>query len=154
VIQHGLPKEWVKDRIRWIRSEREPQTEQSLEKASVVICGGRGMQSKNKFKKLFDLARLIRGEVGATRPVVYSRWTSAETLVGQAGKQVRPQLLFSFGISGAIQHTAAITDAKFIVAVNKNRNATIMKMADVAIVSDANQVCNAMIKAFKNRIRV
>ncbi|ETR73475.1 MAG: hypothetical protein OMM_06903 [Candidatus Magnetoglobus multicellularis str. Araruama] len=96
---------------------------------------------------------MIRGEVGATRPVVYSRWSSPETLVGQAGKQVSPQLLFSFGISGAIQHTASITDARFIVAINKNPHATIMKMADVAIVSDANQVCNALIKAFKNRIR-
>lgn len=154
VIKEKMPSDLPKDRIRWIRSEREPQTEQSLEKASVVICGGRGMQSKKKFKKLFDLARLIRGEVGATRPVVYSRWTEPETLVGQAGKQVGPQLLFSFGISGAIQHTAAITDAKFIVAINKNPNATIMKMADVAIVSDANQVCSALIKALKERIRI
>jgi electron transfer flavoprotein alpha subunit len=154
VIQHDYLTDAPKDRIRWIRSEREPQTEQSLEKASVVICGGRGMQSKKKFKKLFDLARLIRGEVGATRPVVYSRWTSPETLVGQAGKQVAPQILFSFGISGAIQHTAAISDARFIVAINKNPHAPIMKMADVAIVSDANQVCSALIKAFKNRIRI
>jgi len=154
VIQHDYFPNSSKEQIRWIRSEREPQTEQSLEKASVVVCGGRGMQSKKKFKKLFDLARLIRGEVGATRPVVYSRWTSPETLVGQAGKQVSPQILFSFGISGAIQHTAAISDSKFIVAVNKNPNATIMKMADVAIVSDANQVCSALIKAFKKRIRI
>jgi len=154
VIQHDYLTDVPNDRIRWIRSEREPQTEQSLEKASVVICGGRGMQSKKKFKKLFDLARLIRGEVGATRPVVYSRWTSPETLVGQAGKQVAPQILFSFGISGAIQHTAAISDARFIIAINKNPHATIMKMADVAIVSDANQVCSALIKAFKKRIRI
>jgi len=154
VIQHDYLANPSKERIRWIRSEREPQTEQSLEKASVVICGGRGMQSKKKFKKLFDLARLICGEVGATRPVIYSRWTSPETLVGQAGKQVAPQILFSFGISGAIQHTAAISDAKFIIAINKNPHATIMKMADVAIVSDANQVCSALIKAFKKRIRI
>jgi electron transfer flavoprotein alpha subunit len=154
VIQHDYVTDAPKNHIRLIRSEREPQTEQSLEKASVVICGGRGMQSKKKFKKLFDLARLLRGEVGATRPVVYSRWTSPETLVGQAGKQVAPQILFSFGISGAIQHTAAISDARFIVAINKNPNATIMKIADVAIVSDANQVCSALIKAFKKRIRI
>jgi len=153
VIRHDFLTESPKERIRWIRSEREPQTEQSLEKASVVVCGGRGMQSKKKFKKLFDLARLIRGEVGATRPVIYSRWTQPDTLVGQAGKQVCPQILFSFGISGAIQHTAAISDARFIIAINKNPHATIMKMADVAIVSDANQVCSALIKAFKKRIR-
>jgi len=154
IIEEKMPSNLPKDRIRWVSSEREPKTEQSLEKASVVICGGRGMQSKKKFKKLYDLANLIRGEVGATRPVVYSRWADPDSLVGQAGKQVGPQLLFSFGISGAIQHTAAINDAKFIVAINKNPNATIMKMADVAIVSDANQVCSALIKALKQRIRV
>jgi len=153
VIIEKIPSKMPEDRVRWIRSEREPKTEQSLEKAAIVVCGGRGMQSKKKFKKLFDLANILHGEVGATRPVIYSRWTEPETLVGQAGKQVAPQILFSFGISGAIQHTAAITDAKLIIAVNKNPNATIMKMADVAIVSDANQVCSALIKAIKTRIR-
>ena len=62
-------------------------------------------------------------------------------------------MLFSFGISGAIQHTAAIADAGFIVAVNKNPNATMMNMADVAIVADANQVCTALIRALREGIR-
>jgi electron transfer flavoprotein alpha subunit len=153
IMIEKIPAKMPDDRIRWIRSEREPKAEQSLEKAAVVVCGGRGMQSKKKFKKLFDLAHILRGEVGATRPVVYARWSDPETLVGQAGKQLAPQILFSFGISGAIQHTAAITDAKLIIAINKNPNATIMKMADIAIVSDANQVCSALIKSIKKRIR-
>jgi electron transfer flavoprotein alpha subunit len=76
-----------------------------------------------------------------------------EALSGQAGKHIRPQILFSFGISGAIQHTAALTDADFIIAVNKNPEATMMKMADVAVVADANQVCAALIKGLKERIQ-
>jgi electron transfer flavoprotein alpha subunit len=59
----------------------------------------------------------------------------------------------SFGVSGAIQHTAALADARFIVAVNKNPNATMMKLADVAMVADANQVCSGIIRALKQRIR-
>lgn len=65
----------------------------------------------------------------------------------------KPQLFFSFGTSGAIQHTAAIAGADVIIAVNKNPNATMMKMADVAIVADANQVCTTMIRTQKQRIR-
>ncbi len=85
--------------------------------------------------------------------MVYAGWVSSEALVGQAGKHIRPKVLFSFGVSGAIQHTAALADARFIVAVNKNPNATMMQLADVALVADANQVCSGIIRALKQRIR-
>ena len=153
IIRIPMPAKLPKERIRLISYQRKPQRGQRIEEAHVVVCGGRGMGSKMKFKKLFELARLLDGEVGATRPVVYSSWADHDSLVGQAGKHIQPQLLFSFGISGAIQHTAAINDAKFIIAVNKNPNATMMKIADVAIIADANQLCSALIKELKKRIR-
>ncbi len=153
VIRISMTEKFPKERIRLIGYERKPQRGQRIEEARVVICGGRGLGSKIKFKKLFELARLLGGEVGATRPVVYSGWSDHDSLVGQAGKHIHPELLFSFGISGAIQHTAAINDAKFIIAVNKNPNATMMKIADVAIIADANQLCSALIKELKRRIR-
>ncbi len=153
VVVLTLPDDLPKDRIQLLTSEHRPSKKQRIEDADVVICGGRGMGSKGKFKKLFDLARLMNAEVGATRPVVYSEWVPHDALVGQAGKNIKPKVLFSFGVSGAIQHTAALTDAHFIIAVNKNPNATLMKMADVAIVSDANQVCLGIIKAIKEKIR-
>jgi electron transfer flavoprotein alpha subunit len=153
IIRLKIPEKMPADRLRLVAYERQPEREQRLEEANVVVCGGRGMGSKTKFKKIFDLAQLLSGEVGATRPVVYAGWVDDETLVGQAGKHIKPRILFSFGISGAIQHTAALTDADFIIAVNKNPNATMMKMADVAVVADANQVCSALIKALKKRIQ-
>jgi electron transfer flavoprotein alpha subunit len=148
-----LPQDLPKDRIRLIRSEHRPSKKQKIEDADIVICGGRGMGSKGKFKKLFELAALMGGEVGATRPVVYSEWAHHDTLVGQAGKNIKPKVLLSFGVSGAIQHTAAITAADLIIAINKNPNATMMKLADVAIVADANQACLGIIKAIKERVR-
>jgi electron transfer flavoprotein alpha subunit len=148
-----LPDDLPRDRVRLISSERKPPTIQKLEDAAVVVCGGRGMAGKNKFRNLYELARLLGGEVGATRPVVYSKWADDEALVGQADKHIRPKVLFSFGISGAIQHTAGIIDAGFIIAVNKNPNAAMMKMADVAITADANQVCLALVKELKKRLR-
>ncbi|MCP4756610.1 MAG: electron transfer flavoprotein subunit alpha/FixB family protein [Proteobacteria bacterium] len=153
VVNLELPDDLPQDRVRLVKSERSTERSQTIEDAKVVVCGGRGMGSKKKFKKVFDLAQLMQGEVGATRPVVYSNWIGHDALIGQAGKHIKPQVLFSFGISGAIQHTAAINDADFIVAVNKNPNAPMMKMADVAIVADANQICTALTKELKKRIR-
>jgi len=153
VISLALPDDLPKDRIQLLTSEHRLSKRQKIEDADIVICGGRGMGSKGKFKKLFDLAQLMNAEVGATRPVVYSEWVPHDSLVGQAGKNINPKILFSFGVSGAIQHTAALTDARFIIAVNKNPNATMMKMADVAIVADANQLCLGIIKAIKKKIR-
>ncbi len=153
VIKVDLPASLPIERVKVISSERSPERSQKIEDAKVVVCGGRGMGSKKKFKKLFELSSILNGEVGATRPVVYSNWVEHDALVGQAGKHVKPQVLFSFGISGAIQHTAAINDAEFIISVNKNPNAMMMQLADVAIVADANQVCTALIKELKKRIR-
>jgi len=153
VVSLTLPPDLPADKIRCVTSEHRPALKRKIEDADIVIAGGRGMGSKGKFKKLFELAKLMNGEVGATRPVVYADWIGHNALVGQAGKSIKPKVLFSFGISGAIQHTAAITNADFIVAVNKNPNATMMKMADVAIVADANQVCLGIIRALKERIR-
>ncbi|MCP4115549.1 MAG: electron transfer flavoprotein subunit alpha/FixB family protein [Desulfobacteraceae bacterium] len=153
VIRLPLPSDMPREKIRCISSEYKPSRNRKLEEADIVIIGGRGMGSKRKFKKLFELASLVNGEVGATRPVVYADWISHDALVGQAGKHVKPRVLFSFGVSGAIQHTAAVTDADFIVAINKNPNATMMKMADVAIMADANQVCSGIIRAVKEKIR-
>jgi electron transfer flavoprotein alpha subunit len=153
VIRIPVPHDLPADRVRLISSERRPPATQKLEEAPVVVCGGRGMAGRTKFRNLYELARLLGAEVGATRPVVYAKWADEETLVGQADKHIRPKVLFSFGISGAIQHTAGIIDAGFIIAVNKNPHAAMMRMADVAIVADANQVCLALIKELKKRLR-
>ena len=153
IVSLALPPDLPEDKIRCITSEHRPSRKQKIEDADIVIAGGRGMGSKGKFKKLFELATLMNAEVGATRPVVYANWIGHDALVGQAGKSIKPKVLLSFGVSGAIQHTAAITGADFIVAVNKNPNATMMKMADVAIVADANQTCLGIIRALKEKIR-
>lgn len=153
ILVFPLPDNLPSEQLRLIRSERSPKRKQGIEKARVVICGGRGMGSRKKFRNLQELAELMNAEVGATRPVVYSKWIAGDALVGQAGKNISPKILFSFGISGAIQHTAAINNAEFIVAINKNPKAPMMAMADVAIVADANQVCTAMIRELKARIK-
>ncbi|HOM29025.1 MAG TPA: electron transfer flavoprotein subunit alpha/FixB family protein [Deltaproteobacteria bacterium] len=153
IVRIDFPEDMPPDRVRLVSSERTLPVPRHLGNAEIVVCGGRGMGSKGRFRNLYELARLLGGEVGATRPAVYARWADEDALVGQADKHIRPKVLFSFGISGAIQHTAGIVDAGFIIAVNKNPKAAMMKMADVAIVADAHQVCLALIKEFKKRLR-
>jgi electron transfer flavoprotein alpha subunit len=140
-------------RIRLVEYERSGEKEHTIENATVIVCGGRGMGNKKNFRKLHDLARLLGGGVGATRPVVYAGWADHAALVGQAGKHIKPKILFSFGISGAIQHTAGLGEADFIIAVNKNPLAAMMKMADVAIVADAGDVLQTLIRELGKRIR-
>lgn len=153
IIRQKPPKGLTGDGVRLLKSERIKYRGQDLENAAVVVCGGRGLGSKKKFKQIYELARLMGGEVGATRPVVYSDWAEDERLVGQAGKNIKPRLLFSLGVSGAIQHTAGIGQPEFTVAVNKNPSAVMMKNADVAIKADAHQVALALIKELKARRR-
>jgi len=148
-----LPDRLPAPRVRLVEYERAAQKEHTIENATVMVCGGRGMGNKKNFKKLDELARLLGGDVGATRPVVFSGWAGHESLVGQAGKHIKPKILFSFGISGAIQHTAGLGEADFIVAINKNPQATMMKMADVAVVADAGDWLNHLIRELKKRIR-
>lgn len=148
-----LPENLPPSRIRLVEYERSAEREHALESSSIIICGGRGMGSRKNFRKLHDLARILGGGVGATRPVVYAGWADHTQLVGQAGKHIKPKILFSFGISGAIQHTAGLGEANFIIAINKNPQAIMMKMADVAIVADAGDVLQTLIKELGRRIR-
>ena len=148
-----LPAQLPPARVRQIQYERAVQREHTIENANVIVCGGRGLGNKNNFRKLDDLAKLLGGDVGATRPVVYAGWAGHDVLIGQAGKHIKPKILFSFGISGAIQHTAGLGEADFIVAVNKNPQATMMRMADVAVVAAAADWLNHLVKELRRRIR-
>jgi len=123
--------------IRLLSRSRDHREDQRLEEAKVVVVGGAGLGDAEGFGFVRDLAGAIGGEVGATRPPVLQHWVEEERLIGQTGKTVRPELLFSVATSGAIQYTAGITDAKRIVAVNRDPNAPIFHFADLGIIADA-----------------
>ncbi len=125
------------------------ESECSLEQARVIVSGGRGMGGSEGFEVLSDVARLLGGAVGATRPAVDSGWAPASNQVGITGKIVAPDLYIAVGISGSSQHLSGMSDSGRIVAINKDPDAYIFKVSDYGVVGDWKEV----LPAFISRIR-
>ena len=119
----------------------------ALTEASTIVSGGRGIQGPENFYLIEDFADLIGAAVGTTRAVVDAGWRPYEEQVGQTGKTVSPQLYFAIGISGALQHLSGMRTSKVIVAVNKDPDAPIFRVADYGIVGDLFDVLPAMTDA-------
>ncbi|WP_126992906.1 electron transfer flavoprotein subunit alpha/FixB family protein [Thermosipho globiformans] len=120
-----------------------------ITESDVIVAGGRGLSKKEGFDLLRELAKELNGTIAASRAAVEAGWAPQEIQVGQTGKTVKPKIYIACGISGAIQHIAGMKDSKCIIAINKDKNAPIFKIADYAIVGDVYEVIPKLIEKLR-----
>ena len=149
VVRPELPEGLFSGRVENLSLRPFPQGEGSIQDKEAVVSGGKGLRKPEGFALLQELASLLEGGVGASRPTVEARWISFAHQVGLSGQVVSPKFYLAAGISGAVQHLAGMQTAQKIVAVNKDPEAPIVRVADVALCGDLYDILPRLIRRIR-----
>jgi electron transfer flavoprotein alpha subunit len=136
---------------RVLRRQTEKASGPRLEDAAIIVSGGRGLGAPENFKMVDELAAELGAAVGASRAVVDAGWKPYSFQIGQTGKTVKPTVYIALGISGAMQHTVGMKGARTIIAINKDPEAPIFKLADLGVVGDVHKIVPQLIQEVRSR---
>jgi electron transfer flavoprotein alpha subunit len=151
VVSIEVPDAGATNAAKILQQHVEERTGPKLDEAPVVVSGGRGLGSAEKYEMIEELAKILKGAPGASRAIVDAGWVPYAYQVGQTGKTVKPSVYIACGISGATQHMVGMKGAKNIIAINKDKEAPIFSIADLGIVGDVHKVVPKLIEALKAR---
>jgi len=151
VIKSSYPENGKPIRTKFLKSVEEVEATVNLAEADIIVSGGRGLGDPKHFDIIEDLAKALGGAVGASRAAVDAGWIPYSHQVGQTGKTVCPKLYIACGISGAVQHLVGMQSSDAIVAINKDPDAPIFKVATYGVVADLHQIVPALTKRIQAR---
>lgn len=153
VIEVNVNFDESKFKVKVIKTVKSEGKLVDISEAKILVSGGRGVGSKEGFEMLGELAKVLKGEVSSSRACVDAGIIGHERQVGQTGKTVRPDLYLACGISGAIQHLAGMEESELIIAINKDKYAPIMSVADIGIVGDVNKIIPLLTERLKSLVK-
>lgn len=153
VIEEEVTELDLESRVKRLRFEPDPTSEGPIQDAEVVIAGGKGFKNAKGFMQAFEIAARLGGAVGASRVAVDQGWVSYAHQVGLSGKSVTPKLYMALGISGSANHLAGMSSSEKVVAVNKDPEANIFRVADFGIVGELEDVVPVLLERLDHAAR-